>query len=60
DVTLREDRSRVRQGCAAHVMAVVNNVVLGLLARKGYTNVAEARRHFAAHLHKAAQLILRC
>ncbi len=35
DVTLHEDRGRVRQGHGAHAMAVINNVVLGLLARRG-------------------------
>ena len=59
DVTFHEDRGRVRQGHAAHVMAVINNVVLGLFARLGYTNAAEARRHFAAHFDEAAKLVLR-
>lgn len=58
DVTLHEDRGRVRQGHAAHVMAVINNVVLGLFARLGYTNAAEARRHFAAHFDEATNLVL--
>ena len=45
DVTLHEDRGRIRQGHGAHRMAIINNVVLGLFARLGYTNAAEARRH---------------
>jgi hypothetical protein len=40
-------------------MAVINNVVLGLFARLGYTNVAEARRHFAAHFDEATNLVFR-
>lgn len=60
DVTLHEDRSRVRQGRAPQMLAAINNVVLGLWARCRYTNAAEARRHFAAHLAEAVQLILRC
>jgi hypothetical protein len=40
-------------------MAVINNVVLGLFARLGYTNVAEARRHFAAHFNEATNLVFR-
>jgi predicted transposase YbfD/YdcC len=59
DVTLHEDRGRVRQGHGAHAMAVINNVVLGLFARLGYTNVAEARRHFAAHFDEATNLVFR-
>src|SRR5512142_106726 len=37
DVTLREDRSRVRTGQAPRVFAILNNLVLGLFARWGYT-----------------------
>ena len=58
DVTLREDRSRVRMGQAPHVIAAINNMVLGLLARFGYTNAPQARRHFAAHLDEAINLVL--
>jgi predicted transposase YbfD/YdcC len=59
DVTLHEDRGRVRQGHGAHAMAVINNIVLGLFARLGYANAAEARRHFAAHFDEAVNLVLR-
>lgn len=58
DVTLREDRSRVRTGHAPHALAVVNNLVLGLFTRLGYMSAPEARRHLAAHLDKAVNLIL--
>ncbi len=47
DVTRREDRSQLRLGHAPHVLAILNNTVLGLLARQGITNVAHARREFA-------------
>jgi len=60
DVTLHEDRCRVRTGHAAHAVAVINNLVLGLFARLGYTSAPEARRHFAAHLDEAVNLVLRC
>lgn len=60
DVTLHEDRCRVRTGQAPHALAVINNVVLGLFARLGYTSAPEARRHFAAHLDEAVNLVLRC
>jgi predicted transposase YbfD/YdcC len=58
DVTLHEDRGRIHQGHGAHMMAVINNVVLGLFARLGYSNVVEARRHFAAHFDEAVNLVL--
>lgn len=59
DVTFREDRSRVQMGDAPQVLAVINNLVLGVFARLGYTNAPEARRHFAAHLDEAVNLILK-
>jgi len=59
DVTLHEDRCRVRRGKAPHALAVINNLVLGLFARLGYTSAPEARRHFAAHLDEAVNLVLR-
>jgi hypothetical protein len=60
DVTLHEDHCRVRRGHAPRVLAVINNWVLGMFARLGYTSAPEARRHFAAHLDEAAELVLRC
>ena len=58
DVTLREDRSRVRTGQAPQLLAAINNVVLGLFARLGYTSAPQARRHFAANLDEAINLVL--
>ena len=58
DETLREDRCRLTdQG--AHAMAVLNNVVLGLLRRRGHKKVPDARRYYAAHLEEAVALVLR-
>ena len=44
DVTFREDAKRLTQGRAGHVMAALNNLVIGLLRRAGFTNLAAARR----------------
>jgi predicted transposase YbfD/YdcC len=57
DVTLKEDRTRVKIGQAARVMAILNNLVLGLIARYGVRYVPEARRKFAAHPDLALRLI---
>jgi predicted transposase YbfD/YdcC len=57
DVTLREDQTRFTKRSAAHVMAVINNLVLGLLAKSGYHFVPSARRYFAAHLETAFDLL---
>lgn len=58
DATLREDWSRVRRGHAPEVLAALNNVVLGLLARGRVTNIPKARRRYAAHPEEALLLIL--
>ena len=58
DETMREDWYRVRTGHLPQMMAALNNLVLGLLARRGVTNVPKARRRYAAHLQEALPLIL--
>ncbi|GAC1637848.1 MAG: ISAs1 family transposase [Herpetosiphon sp.] len=45
DVTLREDASQLRRGDGPHVLAVLNNAVLGLTHR--YTNLAAFQRTFS-------------
>lgn len=57
DVTFHEDATRLTQGCAGHVMATVNNMVIGLMRLAGYTNLAAARRFFDAHLANALRLL---
>jgi predicted transposase YbfD/YdcC len=47
DVTLGEDASQVRSGAAPEVFAGLRNAILGLLRQHGWTNIAEALRHFA-------------
>jgi predicted transposase YbfD/YdcC len=59
DVTLGEDATRMTKGHAARNMAILNNLVIGLCLRRGYSNVAQARRRFCAHPDLALQLILR-
>ena len=44
DVTFKEDASRIRAGAGARVMAVIRNLVISLLHRAGYHNIAEGRR----------------
>ncbi len=58
DETLREDWCHLKQGSAPRAMAVINNLIVGLVLRKGWTNLAEARRHFDAHRQEAVNLVL--
>ena len=60
DETLREDWCHLRLGHAPRMMAAINNLVLGLLLRRGVKNVPQARRRFEAHLNEAVALVLRC
>lgn len=57
DVTFKEDRCRLRIGHAARTMATLNNLVLALILRQGYTNVPSARRRFAAKPLEALKLL---
>lgn len=59
DDTLKEDRCTLRREHAPEAMAVLNNLVLGLLLRRGVKNVPDARRDFAADPKLALDLILR-
>jgi predicted transposase YbfD/YdcC len=54
DVTLREDATRMTQPSMARAVAAINNFVIGLSRKLGYTNLASARRTFNASI--AAQL----
>lgn len=57
DVTFDEDRSQVRRGRAAHAMASLRNLAIGLLRLARAVNIAAALRHCAAKPHKALRLI---
>jgi predicted transposase YbfD/YdcC len=60
DVTLREDYTRLTKGRAAHAMACLNNLILGiLLSKKKYRTIPTARRYFSAHPAEALDLFLR-
>jgi len=57
DVTFHEDATRLTQGHAGHVMASLNNLVIGLLRLAGFTNLAAARRYCGAELAHALALL---
>jgi predicted transposase YbfD/YdcC len=57
DVTLKEDATHLSLGNSGHIMATLNNVVIGLCLRNGYQNLAKARRLFEAKPDLALNLI---
>jgi predicted transposase YbfD/YdcC len=58
DVTLQEDATRLTVGNAGHIMAIFNNLVIGLTIHHGHHNLAKARRLFSARPDLALNLIL--
>ena len=58
DVTLREDQTRFKTHSAAHCMAIINNLVLAIIAKTGFPFVPSARRFFAANPEKALATLL--
>ncbi|GAC1427937.1 MAG: hypothetical protein NVS4B1_23110 [Ktedonobacteraceae bacterium] len=51
-MTFHEDHARLRMGHAPEMLAVLNTIVIGLLAKQAETNMAHARRDVAYHLDK--------
>lgn len=58
DVTLQEDRTHFKKSTAAHIMAIINNLVLALVAKASFPFLPSARRFFAAHPDEALRLLL--
>ncbi len=52
DVTLHEDATRISHQNMATVMATLNNFVIGLSQKMGFSNLAHARRHFDFHISR--------
>jgi predicted transposase YbfD/YdcC len=50
DVTLLEDATRISNPKQAEVMAILNNFVIGLVNKLGFSNLARAQRIFDARL----------
>jgi predicted transposase YbfD/YdcC len=57
DVSLHEDQSRLRCGQTPHVLAILNNLTLGLLRLAGFQRIPSARRYFDAHPLHALYLL---
>jgi hypothetical protein len=58
DATLRVDQAQIRMGHAPQMLAILNNTILGLLARQGETNVAHSRREFDYYVDKALAILV--
>jgi Transposase DDE domain len=58
DVTFHEDACHLAIGTAAQAIAILNNLVLGLLRVRGFAAIAAARRRFSAVPAEALALVL--
>lgn len=61
DVTFKEDRSRLRRSRAQHVMASLNNLVIGLILKEKpkQATVPDERRRYCARPEAAVKLLTR-
>jgi len=59
DVTLHEEAGRTTSTALGHVMATLNNLVIGLTIGREWTNLAKARRFYDAHPDQALHLLLK-
>lgn len=57
DVTWGEDAGQVRAGHAPHALATLRNGLLSLLRACGWTQIADATRHYGACAHRAIALL---
>jgi predicted transposase YbfD/YdcC len=57
DVNYDEDRSQVRTGTGAQVMAALRNAAIGALRLAGATNIAAANRHHARNANRPLALL---
>jgi len=53
DRTFQEDHSQLRMGHAPHLLALLNNTVIGLFRRQGESNLPQAQRTFDYHFDRA-------
>jgi predicted transposase YbfD/YdcC len=58
DVTFKEDACRQTQNKGGRVLAVLNNLTIGILRKLGWENIAKARRYYNALIDEALSLIM--
>ncbi len=57
DETLGEDRGQVWVGAAPQALAALRNSLITLLRQEGWTNIADALRHYGASVHNTLSLL---
>ncbi|MGH3922974.1 MAG: ISAs1 family transposase [Pseudonocardiaceae bacterium] len=59
DTTFNEDASTPRTGTAPQAMSIIRNTIIAAFRLTGWTNLKQARRHFAHGIHRCVDLITR-
>lgn len=57
DATMGEDACQMRTGHAPQVLAALRNIILSLFRWKGWKNIADALRYYAACFRRSLELI---
>ena len=57
DVSFDEDRSRVRAGAGARVMASIRNLVISIFRLLGFSYIPEGFRYFAMRIDRIFELL---
>lgn len=57
DRTMGEDAGQIRKGSAPQALAALRNGLLSLLRALGWTNIADALRHYGAYVDRALRLL---
>jgi len=58
DVTFKEDACRQTTTNGGRVLAILNNLTIGVLRKLGWENIAKARRYFSSQIDEALTLIM--
>lgn len=58
DVTFKEDDVRQTSRSGGRVLAVLNNLTIGVLRKLGWENIAKARRYYEARIEEALNLLM--
>lgn len=58
DVTLKEDASRIRTKCGPENMSILRNIVLNILRRFHFTNIAQALRIIGHDMKQLKKMVL--
>jgi len=57
DVTMGEDQGQAYRGSTPHALAAIRNGLIDLIRHRGWTNLADALRHYGASIPRALALI---